>query len=188
MEQAGPPCVGPTPDLYLCFIFKGNAPMIGTLPVHLVGILGCGELGDMKKPRQSLLPPVVLKPCQGKLGEVCWRAMVLRPVLCARGARKASWKQSTQLKYASSLVWDDPQGKPRLWNLSYHFPVMMWPFKKISRKENEFVPTHACFFVFFTPFTGNNLRHPLLLYLGWQWETNKIKWLRRNARNRFWKF
>ena len=125
MEQAGPPCVGPTQDLYLCFIFKGKAHMIGTLPVHLVDILGYGELGDMKKPRQSLLPPVVLKPCQGKLGEVCWIALVLRPDPCARGARKASRKQSPQLKYASSLVWDDLQGKPRLWDLSSHIPIMM---------------------------------------------------------------
>ena len=124
-EQADPPVVGLTQAHYLRFIFQGKTPMLGTLPVHYVDILGCGELGGMTKPRQSLPPPVALKLCQGKLGEVCWFAMVLRPEFCARRVRQASRKQSTKLKYESPLVWDDPQGKPRLWDLSSHIPIMM---------------------------------------------------------------
>ena len=138
-EQAEPPFVGPTQDLYLRFIFHGKTTMLGTLPVHPVDILGCGELGGMKNPSQFLLPPVVLKLCQGKLGEVCWLAMVLRPDGCARRARQAAWTKSTQLKYGSSLVWDELSlsrygctkaasmvaRRPRLWDLSSLFPVMM---------------------------------------------------------------
>ena len=113
MGRAGPFCVGSTFDPLLFFVFKGKAPTVGTLTVHLVDIWGCGESGDMEK------------PCQGKFGEVCWFAMALRPVLCARVARKKLWKQSTQLKYASSLVWDDPQGPLCLVDLSSHIPSMM---------------------------------------------------------------
>ena len=117
-EQADPPFVGPTQDLYLCFIFQGKTPMLGTLPVHLVDILGCGELGSMKEPRQSLFPLVVLKPCQGKLSEVCWLAVVLRPDICARMARTASWQRSNQLNEASILVWDDTQDHSSLEDVS----------------------------------------------------------------------
>ena len=124
-EQVAPRFVGPTQDLYLCFIIHGTTTMLGTLPVPFVDFLGCGEMGGMKTPSHSMLPLVVSKPRQGKPGEVCWLTMVLRPDLCARRAGQAVWTKSTQLKNESSLVWDDPQGKPRLWNLSYYFPVMM---------------------------------------------------------------
>ena len=73
-----------------------------------------------------------MKLCQCKLGELCWLATVSRPDICARLARIASrinaltgsdvyrindlvktvktWQKATQLKYASSLQWDDPSG------------------------------------------------------------------------------
>ena len=82
--------------------------------------------------RQKLLSPEDVKLRQCKLGELCWLATVSRPDICARLARIASrineltgsdvyrindlvktvktWQKATQLKYASSLKWDDPSG------------------------------------------------------------------------------
>ena len=82
--------------------------------------------------RQKLLSPEDVKLCQCKLGELCWLATVSRPDICARLARIASrinaltgcdvyrindlvktvktWQQATQLKYSSSLQWEDPKG------------------------------------------------------------------------------